>query len=151
MRIVRLAQGDVALAKAMFAMMAEVFEEPRAELADAYVAALLARTELWALAALEDDDVVVGGLTAHALPLTRLEGSEIFLYDLAVRVDRQRRGIGRRLVTHLREEAGAAYDNVWVPADDEDEHALDFYRALGGEAAPVTIFTFPALRTRSPG
>ena len=31
---------------------------------------------------------------------------------------------------------------VFVPADDEDTHALDFYRAMGGEPQPVTIFTF---------
>ena len=30
----------------------------------------------------------------------------------------------------------------FVPADVEDEHALDFYRALGGAPADVTIFTF---------
>jgi aminoglycoside 3-N-acetyltransferase I len=29
-----------------------------------------------------------------------------------------------------------------VLADDEDQHALDFYRALGGAASPVTMFDF---------
>lgn len=33
-------------------------------------------------------------------------------------------------------------DLVFVPADNVDIHALDFYRALGGVAAPVTIFEF---------
>jgi aminoglycoside 3-N-acetyltransferase I len=43
----------------------------------------------------------------------------------------------------LREEAArAGIETLFVPADDEDEHALDFYRALGGVPAPVTIFTF---------
>jgi hypothetical protein len=29
-----------------------------------------------------------------------------------------------------------------VLADNEDEHALDFYQAMGGEGAPVTAFTW---------
>ena len=32
--------------------------------------------------------------------------------------------------------------DIFVPADDDDIHALDFYRALGGEESPVTFFTF---------
>jgi aminoglycoside 3-N-acetyltransferase I len=57
-------------------------------------------------------------------------------------------GIGRRLVEALRDAANAIEADVFVPADDEDLHALDFYRALGGEPAPVTIFTFPAASSR---
>jgi aminoglycoside 3-N-acetyltransferase I len=31
---------------------------------------------------------------------------------------------------------------VFVPADNGDTHALDFYRALGATASPVTMFVF---------
>ena len=31
---------------------------------------------------------------------------------------------------------------IFVPADNDDTHALDFYRAIGGVPAPVTMFTF---------
>ena len=31
---------------------------------------------------------------------------------------------------------------MFVPADNDDQHALAFYTAIGGEAAPVTIFSF---------
>lgn len=89
------------------------------------------------------DETLAGGITAHTLPMTRSESSEIFIYDLAVREEHQRRGVGRALVTRLRADAAAAgIDDTFVPADDQDSHALDFYRALGGEASPVTIFTF---------
>jgi aminoglycoside 3-N-acetyltransferase I len=77
--------------------------------------------------------------------MTRSESAEIFIFDVAVHADHQRRGVGRRMVTLLREEAArAGIETVFVPADNDDEHALDFYRALGGVAAPVTIFTFSA-------
>jgi aminoglycoside 3-N-acetyltransferase I len=140
--ITRLKAGDRELARGLFAMMAEVFEEPGGPLSDAYLEALLARPEFWAMAALSGDDVV-GGVTAHALPMTRAETTELFIYDVAVRVDYQRRGVGRALLAKLREAAAAAgIEQAFVPADDEDTHALDFYRALGGVGAPVTIFTF---------
>jgi aminoglycoside 3-N-acetyltransferase I len=67
----------------------------------------------------------------------------MFIYDLAVHPLNQRRGVGRRLVRELRRLAAARGMSVaWVPADNEDEHALEFYRAIGGAASPVTIFTF---------
>jgi aminoglycoside 3-N-acetyltransferase I len=142
METVHLVPGDTALAKRMFSVMAAVFGEPIAELSDDYVAKLLADTHFWAIAAMEGDQVV-GGVTAHTLRMTRTQSSEIFIYDLAVRSDRQRQGIGRSLIRHLRE-AGAAQgiDTVFVAADNEDEHAVDFYRALHGVASPVTVFAF---------
>jgi aminoglycoside 3-N-acetyltransferase I len=43
----------------------------------------------------------------------------------------------------LRSQAAVAGITVaFVPADNQDTHALDFYQALGGVPAPVTIFTF---------
>lgn len=130
-------------ARRLFAVMATVFEEPNEELSNAYVERLLARPEFWAIAAFSGDDEVIGGLTAHTLAMTRSEAPEIFIYDVAVREDHQRRGVGRLLIRQLRMEAAAmGIRDLFVPADDEDVHALDFYRALGGVAASVTIFTW---------
>jgi aminoglycoside 3-N-acetyltransferase I len=157
MKTTRLTSADRALAKQLFALMEEVFAEDSAdaspqaqqELGDAYVDRLLARDDFWAIAAFSGDEVV-GGVTAHTLPMTRAESTELFIYDLAVRRDHQRRGIGRHLVMHLRTAAGeAGIGDVFVPADNDDLHALEFYRAVGGAPSPVTIFTF-AGRT-SPG
>lgn len=143
-RIARLTSADGVVARELFATMAAVFDDDAEPLADAYLDALLGRDSFWALAAF-DGAAVVGGLTAHTLPLTTSEASEIFIYDLAVVPAQQRRGIGRTLVATLRELAAAQGIEVsFVPADNDDVHALDFYRALGGAAAPVTIFTFGA-------
>jgi aminoglycoside 3-N-acetyltransferase I len=77
--------------------------------------------------------------------MTRHERTELFIYDLAVRDDQQRRGIGRQLVEALVAEASEhGIDVVFVPADDEDTHALAFYESLGGRAAPVTMFDLGA-------
>lgn len=140
----RLGPGDDALAAKLFGLMAEVFDEQApAPLSQAYVDRLLARADFWVIAAFMDGELVAG-ITAHVLPMTRNETSELFIYDLAVKTTYQRRGIGRELVLALRAGGAAAgIGDVFVPADNEDRHALDFYRAIGGAAAPVTIFTFP--------
>ena len=141
-RVVRLTTGEEALAARLFTVMAEVFGEERQAPGAAYLARLLGRDDFWALAALAGDEVI-GGLTAHTLPMTRSESSEVFLYDLAVQPRYQRRGVGRGLVDRLRQLASeAGIEDVFVPADSEDQHALDFYRAIGGQASPVTFFTF---------
>ena len=73
--------------------------------------------------------------------MTRSEATEIFLYDIAVDTEHQRRGIGRRLVDTLRTMARTeGIDVIFVPADNQDTHALDFYRSLGGRPAAVTMF-----------
>jgi aminoglycoside 3-N-acetyltransferase I len=142
MRSMRLQPGDRELARALFALMAEVFDEPREALSDRYLDRLLAREDFWAVAAF-DGDQIIGGVTAHSLPMTNTEAVEVFIYDLAVRHDHQRQGVGRHLVTELRNSAAASgIANVFVAADNDDLHALDFYRTLGGRASPVTLFAF---------
>jgi aminoglycoside 3-N-acetyltransferase I len=125
-------------------MMAEVFDEQGTPLGDDYVDGLLGSDGFWALAAIVADDVV-GGITAHTLPMTRAELSELFVYDIAVAPPHQRHGIGRRLVTELRELAATVgIQDVFVLADCDDTHALDFYRSLRGTKSSVVLFSFPS-------
>jgi aminoglycoside 3-N-acetyltransferase I len=139
----RLTLADKEEARNLFKTMAEIFAEEFVPLNDRYIEQLLRRDESWALAALADD-FVVGGIIAHELPMTRPESSELFIYDIAVRPKYQRKGIGRRLFSALSEEASkAGIQDVFVSADDDDVHALDFYRNFGGVASPVTMFDFP--------
>jgi aminoglycoside 3-N-acetyltransferase I len=141
-RVTRLVAGDGSVAKRLLSTMAEVFEEEHEELRDEHVAQLLANDQMWLLAATSGEEIV-GGLTAHALPMTRSESREIFIYDIAVRGDHQRRGVGRLLMSHLVSLArDAGVHDLFVAADDEDAHAFEFYRALGGAPSSVTFFTF---------
>ena len=143
LEIRRLGSDDRDVARSLFLMMERVFGESAVPLSDDYLGTLLGRDDFWAIAATLDGGVA-GGLTAHTLPLTRCEQSEVFIYDIAVVPEFQRRGIGRGLVEELRRLVTAAgLGEIFVPADSDDTHALDFYRALGGEPSPVTIFTFP--------
>ena len=141
-QIERLGAADLDRARQLFLTLSEIFETESTPLSDTYLSKLLARDDFWALAATVEGQLV-GGLTAHTLFLTRAEMAELFIYDIAVLPDFQRRGIGRQLVAALRTQAAAqGITVVFVPADNEDTHALDFYQSLGGEPQPVTIFTF---------
>jgi aminoglycoside 3-N-acetyltransferase I len=143
-QIKRLADGDRKWARGMFTLMAEVFAESCEPLSDDYLDCLLNRKDFWAIAAFVGDEIL-GGITAHTLPMTRSESSEVFIYDIAVRTDYQRQGIGRHLLIALCEAvADVGIREVFVGADNEDIHALDFYQALGGVPSPVTFFTFLA-------
>lgn len=140
----RLTDGDRKLARGLFTLMAEVFAEETEPLSDDYLDSLLNREDFWAIAAFVSNDMV-GGITAHTLPMTKSESSEVFIYDIAVKRDYQRQGIGRHLMIALGELVTAAgIREVFVCADNEDIHALDFYHALGGIPSPVTVFTFSA-------
>jgi aminoglycoside 3-N-acetyltransferase I len=142
MRTQRLTSDDRERAKKLFVLMAEVFSEHCEHLSDGHLDRLLDSGDFWAIAALDGDEII-GGITAHTLPMTRMESSEVFIYDIAVRTGHQRKGVGRRLVQALCEAAAdIGIQNVFVPADNQDVHALDFYRALGGAPTPVTLFTF---------
>lgn len=138
----RLGLDDPLLARRTIMVMAEVFEEPYEQVSDDYLDSLLSRPDFWIIAALEGNQPV-GGLTGYTLPMTRTQTSEVFIYDLAVHPDYQRNGIGRLLVGALLKAAQAeGIEVVFVPADNQDQHALEFYRAIGGVAQPVTIFNF---------
>jgi aminoglycoside 3-N-acetyltransferase I len=146
-QVTRLTPRERELARRVFATMAEVFGQGCESLSEAYLNRLLAREDFWAIAACVDD-LIVGGLTAHTLPMTSSSSAEIFVYDIAVRSDYQRQGVGRRLLADLRTRAAASgISVVFVSVDNADTEALDFYRALGGAASPVTLYAFASDET----
>ena len=142
MKLVRLTAAHTSHANEMFALLSSVFHEDTTPLNESYVQKLLSRDDFWAIAAFEGDEII-GGITAHTLPMTSTEDSELFVYDLAVKEEFQRRGVGRELVSELRAlGAAAGVSVVFVPADSEDTHAIDFYRRIGGVESSVKFFTF---------
>jgi aminoglycoside 3-N-acetyltransferase I len=138
----RLGPRDRELARVTFDLLADVFGEERDRLSDAYLDELLGRPSLLVFVATVGGRAV-GGLTAHVLPMTAYESAELFVYDVAVVADYQRRGVGRRLLGGVRDEASRlGTSSVFVLADNEDAGALAFYRTLGGVASGVTLFGF---------
>jgi aminoglycoside 3-N-acetyltransferase I len=87
----RLTVDDRQLARRAFVMMTRVFGDDGEPLSDDYLQEILSRPDLWAVVAVSGDEPV-GAVTAHMLPMTRAHTAELFVYDLAVRPDWQRRG-----------------------------------------------------------
>src|SRR6478735_9445164 len=142
----RLGPGDEVHAREMFAVMAAAFEEGAEPLGDEYLDGLLASGAFWAVAAFEGGRVV-GGITAHTIPMTRSPSAELFVYDLAVHEDFRRQGIGARLMAELRAQATeAGVAEIFVPADEDDVEALAFYRSLAGRESAVSHFSWDTTR-----
>ena len=141
--ITQLCKDDVTLTGKLIAMFNEVFEEKKtASVKKTYLNTLLDNPTFIALVAL-DGIKVIGGLTAYELPMLAKAKPEIFIYDVAIKSEYQRKGIGRKLIAALlalAKEKGA--NEVFVAAHTEDTHALKFYKSLGGNAEKVNMFVF---------
>ena len=131
----RLGAGDVALARRLNAMFGTAFGEPETYEGDPpsgpYLAAVLAKAHVIALAVLSDEEVV-GGLVAYELDKLERARREVYIYDLAVAEGRRRRGIATALIGRCREiaaERGAWV--MYVQADYEDSPAVALYEKMG--------------------
>lgn len=142
-QVKRLGKEDILTAQELFQLFREVFEtEDEAIATNSYVGRMLDNTGFVVYAALYEN-TVVGGLTAYALPLYYSEYTEIFIYDIAVKPDYQRKGIGKKLLSALKEycrEQGIG--EMFVAAHEEDADAVAFYHATGGNAEKVIHFTY---------
>lgn len=134
---------DAGLFEALLHVFAEVFAmEDFSTPSRGYMEKLLAQQRLIAYVVLHEG-IVVGGLTAFELPLYYTEGTEVFLYDIGVQAEFQRKGLGKALLQALQsycQEKGIS--SLFVAADEEDVHAMDFYRHTGGQEARVRHYSY---------
>lgn len=145
----KLASQDLAEFRSLIDLFNHVFEEMQPVAAsDSHLQRLLSSRAFIALAAFFENEVV-GGLTAYELPMYQKDSSEILVYDLAVRPDFQRKGIGQGLIRHLKEYCSVSGIQVFfVLVHEEDEHAVEFYRATGGKGERVINFVYEADASR---
>lgn len=141
--IKRLGKNDVLMAQKLFLLFKEVFELENGERAKKpYLAELLGNPNFIMYAAIRKNEPV-GGLTAYQLPMYHREGSEMFIYDVAIKPEFQRMGIGKRLFITMKEYCQEnEIREFFVLAHEEDTHALDFYTSTGGEAEKVVNFIY---------
>jgi len=141
--VVKIGATEISLAKTLIKLLEEVFDMERMENSgDDYLAKLL-QNPMFVVYAVLFEGNVVGGLTAWELPLYRVELSEMFLYDIGVHADHRRKGLGKLLMETLHSycrEKGIK--ESFLDAHEEDQHALDFYRAIGGREEKVVQFSF---------
>jgi aminoglycoside 3-N-acetyltransferase I len=122
----------------VFGVEADISEPPTPE----YLKNLLQKDNVLFFAA-EVDNITIGGLTAYTLPSIYREDNEVYIYDLAVDQKYQRQGIGTSLMKYFLAEMkkqGVKY--VYVQADKVDDHAIAFYKKLGGVEEDVFHYDF---------
>lgn len=126
---------DVTLMRALNGVFATAFADAPTYLGqppgDAYLADLLSRPHIIAIAVLVEGQVV-GGLVAYQLDKLEQDRREIYIYDLAVDEPFRRRGLARAAIAMLQSEAHrrGAYV-IFVQADLEDAPAIALYDSLG--------------------
>ncbi|RYE24822.1 MAG: GNAT family N-acetyltransferase [Sphingobacteriales bacterium] len=141
--IKQLTPADIDNFKAMLQVFENVFEMTGFNTpADAHLKDLLSQPNFLVFVAIHRGQMI-GGLTAHILPSYYRTAPSVYIYDLAIKTEHQRKGFGKMLLEAVRSHArNSGYADVFVQAEGADTHALDFYRATGGEAQQVVHFTY---------
>ncbi|MFN8411712.1 MAG: GNAT family N-acetyltransferase [Anaerolineales bacterium] len=143
MEIKQLTPSDLSIFKSLIDLFNLVFEEENPTQAeDAHLLKLLDNKSFIALVAILNGEVL-GGLTAYELPMVYTDRSELFLYDMAVKTEYQRTGIGKKLIEHLKEICTTrGIETFFVMAHEEDDGAIEFYHATGGQSEKVMNFLY---------
>jgi ribosomal protein S18 acetylase RimI-like enzyme len=109
---------------------------------EAHLEKLLAKEDFYVFVALQDEKVI-GGLTAYRMDQYYSVSPLVYIYDLAVKREFQRKGVGKLLIEENKKYChGIGAEAIMVEADDEDEYAIDFYRKTGGEGIKVVHFDY---------
>lgn len=144
MEIKKLSQLDLDKFRELISVFEDVFEMKNFKMPEEkHLQQLLKKDSFFVFVALSEGKVV-GGLTSYTLEQYYSELPLVYIYDLAVKTEFQRQGIGKMLIKGLTDycrEAGI--EEVFVQADEEDLHAIEFYHSTGGIAEKVVHFNYP--------
>ncbi|MED3575165.1 GNAT family N-acetyltransferase [Cytobacillus praedii] len=139
----KLAIGDESSFSKLVLLFNKEFESPDSNYVnDNNIRSLIAKPDFVCFVAFIDDEVV-GGLTGYELLMYDQKGSSMYLYDLAVDKNYQRRGIGSNLVGELMDYCRSKdIKDLFVQANVEDQHAIEFYNKIGGDDSETVQFSF---------
>lgn len=105
---------------------------------------LLSQDGFYVFVALDKNDLVVGGMTAYTLIQYYSIKPLVYIFDLAVKTDLQRKGIGKKLILAINDYChDAGVEEIFVQADRADDYALDFYRKTTAIEEDVVHFYYP--------
>jgi aminoglycoside 3-N-acetyltransferase I len=143
LKIKRLSVQDIAIAQQLFLLLQVVFKVEKPTAAnESYINRLLENTGFICLTVTYKNEVI-GGLTAYELPMYDADRAELFIYDIAVKHNFQRMGLGKKLLTAIMVHCKAkGIKEIFVDAAEADKYALDFYRSVNGKEEKLIQFTF---------
>ncbi|MCW3118132.1 MAG: GCN5-related N-acetyltransferase [Chitinophagaceae bacterium] len=141
--IKKLTQKDTNKFKELIRVFEVVFEMKNFMMPDDnHLQQLLEKDSFFVFVALSTDKVV-GGLTAYTLEQYYSKLPLVYIYDLAVKTEFQRQGIGKRLISAIKDYCGEiGVEEVFVQAEEIDGYALEFYHSTGATAEKVVHFYY---------
>jgi len=142
-RVIKLNHNDIDKFIELIRVFEEVFEMKNFTIPDEkYLIKLLAKEDFFSFVAVLENKVV-GGLTTYTLKQYYSIAPLVFIYDIAVKTEVQRQGVGKLLISSL---SGYCKDNgyeeMFVLADEVDNHAIEFYRSTGATEERVVNFNY---------
>ncbi|MGN6533497.1 MAG: GNAT family N-acetyltransferase [Ginsengibacter sp.] len=142
-KIKQLGKQDAANFYKLIRLFQDVFEtKTEIKVGEIYLKKLLARPDFIVFAIFSEKEIV-GGLTAYELRSYFFEGSEIYIYDIAIKREFQRKGLGKKLILSLKKYCQQNSVKVmFVEAHEADEHAVNFYHSTGAESEKVIHFNY---------
>lgn len=142
-KISKLSQNDTTALEELLSVFEVVFEmEPFIVPDDAYLQTLLLNPDMMFMIA-EADGKVVGGLSAYVLAQYYSKEKHAYIHDVAISTAYQRKGIGKKLIAAFNDYCQKMnYAEVFVAAEKEDAHAIEFYRATGADELESVHFFY---------
>ena len=125
----KLTIGELNLFKKLISVFEEVFEMENFRIpSDEHLRKLLAKQDFMVFVA-SYEKKIIGGLTVYTLEQYYGPKPIAYIYDLAIAIAFQRKGIGRQLIDAVNTYCKAqGFEEVFVQADKIDDYAIDFYR-----------------------
>ncbi len=115
------------------------FERPSA----AHLTELLEKEDFFVFVAMSEG-IVVGGFTAYSLTQYYSQSSLLYIYELAVKKQYQRKGVGKKLILGIKDYCSEMdFEEIFAQAADSDEPAIEFYKSTGAQSSKVTHFFYP--------
>ena len=120
-----------------------VFEyEPYTRPDDVHLINLLKKSSFYAIIATADDRIIAG-LTAYTLDQYHLTQPILYIQDLAVLTEYQRKGVGKKLIEFVIKYCiENDFQQMFIQAEKIDDYAVEFYRSTepSGEMEVVYFF-----------
>ena len=141
--IEKLQSTDIKKFTELIGLFENVFEMKNFQIPDEiYLQRLLENEAFFVFVALENNKVA-GGLTSYILQQYYSKSPLVYIFDLAVKTEFQRQGIGKMLISANNNYCSIiGAEAVMVQADDVDDYAIKFYHSTGGRAQKVIHFDY---------
>ncbi len=142
-KIEKLKYNDINKFTELIRVFEGVFEMKNFKMPDEnYLQQLLEKNDFFVFVALLDNKVV-GGLTSYIMQQYYSKSPLVYIFDLAVKTELQRQGIGKMLITGNNSYCKTiGVEAVMVQADEVDDYAIKFYHSTGATAEKVIHFNY---------